>query len=200
MKLKDLRKAVDTRLLDEHLIIHLIAKESKVEPRILEDDPTPEGHKRAIEQFKKMAGSKSKAAFKTLLAKIAEKIEDREGAEFYTFPGGYGDTGNCSQCATWMQKILGGEIYGWEYGKNPEATIGEITDWYDHDFLLIDGHWLIDFWIFLGFPNGDAGTGIYDLKDKEDAAEVKRLYGPSENWEKSNPTILYDPWGSDTLK
>jgi len=90
-----------------------------------------------------------------------------------------------------MQKILGGQIYGWEYGQNPEAQIGKITSWEDHDFLLVDNRWL-----------GEAGAGLYDLKDKDkaDAVEVERLYGPREKWHKSQPSTLYDPWGSNTLK
>jgi len=79
MKLQNLRKVVDTTLPEDHLIIHLMVKESNVNPKMMEDDPTPADHQRSIESFKKAAGSKSKASLKQLLTKIADGIEDRDG-------------------------------------------------------------------------------------------------------------------------
>jgi hypothetical protein len=77
------------------------------------------------------------------------------------------------------------------FGKPENAFAGQ--QWqtvYDcvtgHDWLLVDGRWLVDFWIsaYLGIDRA-----LFDLESPADAMEVDRIYGAKSEWELAEAKI-----------
>lgn len=71
----------------------------------------------------------------------------------------------------------------WTGGAEAEVmarTEGVLSDAHGLDWMVVDGRWLVDNWSkqYLGAPKA-----VYDLNNPEDAALVKRLYPPRDEWE-----------------
>lgn len=168
-------------------------------PRQLPDDvedPTEEGFRKKVAELRAVADGSSKDSILSFFRKVRKEVEDYPGSEFFTMPGGFGDSGNCSQSAAWMIQILGGDLVGWNYGTNDAAAIVKETDWKDHDFVVTDKDILVDFWYWFNMRRSGR-HGVYDLSEEKDAAEATRLYGPRDRWSVTKGGIeLYNPWGA----
>jgi hypothetical protein len=63
-----------------------------------------------------------------------------------------------------------------------------------HDFCLVDGRWLVDFWAWRVFHERD----LYDLTNPRDSAIVSILYGDRSTWMDTQET--YWNWdGQDVV-
>lgn len=93
------------------------------------------------------------------------------------------DNGNpftiCTNGAAWLKDNFfpNSEIKGYEHDKNSTAEIGAWT--LGHDFLIVDGKYLVDFWYrhVQGMENAPI---ILDLEKQKDL--VKRYYGDITKW------------------
>ena len=83
----------------------------------------------------------------------------------------------CTYAAPAAARIFGGEVWGYFATDNPLASAGREAG--HHAFALIGGRYLIDVWR-IAFET--AGRAVYDLTT--DAAEVERIYGPRDLWER----------------
>ncbi len=83
----------------------------------------------------------------------------------------------CWQAAEASRKVLGGVRMGYFIADNPTAELGRSEG--GHDFLIVDGEWLVDFW-------AAAYCGERPLHNlKTDSVEIARLYGDQSKWENS---------------
>lgn len=82
----------------------------------------------------------------------------------------------CTHAAIETQKVVGGVIMGYTEEENPESSLAKGCG--GHDFLLVEDHWIVDFWAaaYIG------EMAIHDLCSAADAKEILRLYGPREKW------------------
>jgi hypothetical protein len=82
----------------------------------------------------------------------------------------------CIDCAREDQKNFGGTVHGYYHEDNPPAKdIGQEG----HNFLVTPDQFLIDRWI----KDVWGEKPIYDLKDPDDLAAVKSIYGNPAKWE-----------------
>lgn len=87
----------------------------------------------------------------------------------------------CGDAAYESREALGrGVIFGYSPQENPTAILGH--DEGGHDFLLVNGRFILDFWAATYYDYKPQ----YDLET--DAKEILQLYGPRENW-KPTPII-----------
>jgi hypothetical protein len=91
---------------------------------------------------------------------------------------GVGLVGRCTDTATWLAIQLGGDVYGYEHKNNPDAELG--TYEFGHDFVVVDGRWLVDWWAKDTYQLPD----LYDLEDPAVKDQVRRVYGDPARWEK----------------
>lgn len=105
--------------------------------------------------------------------RISENPEEGDGFE----------AGICSNSARWIRERLGrGDVYGYStYDEsapdyNPDATVG--ADEGGHDFLVVDGRWLVDWWNVAFVGNSD--WLVLDIKRQADL--VRQLYGDKRRW------------------
>jgi hypothetical protein len=83
----------------------------------------------------------------------------------------------CTNWARLMQRDLGGAVLGYAHADNPTAELGEVEG--GHDFLLLDGRYIVDGW---ALGTWDVGPGVWDREDPKDAAAIRRLYGDPATW------------------
>lgn len=85
----------------------------------------------------------------------------------------------CTDHADWAREQLGnGEIWGFFDDDNPGTATGKCAG--GHDFLVVDGRWIVDLWS--KFVACISDRAVFDLDSESDAAEVKRLFGDREKW------------------
>lgn len=100
---------------------------------------------------------------------------------------GIGLPGRCTDTAVHLARKFGGVVMGYRKDKNPGAVMGV----YGHDFAVIDGRWLADFWA----KDTMEYRWLYDLLDPVDQKEAWSVYGEPGNWEEMPASDFerYDP-------
>lgn len=86
----------------------------------------------------------------------------------------------CTQTAAYIAAQLGGEVWGYEYADNPEALLGKWE--FGHDFALIDGRFIVDWWATEYGSEPIDHPGVLDLTDATDGARAAAWYGRREQW------------------
>lgn len=90
--------------------------------------------------------------------------------------------GMCSWTAAIFTWEFNGQQIGYTHGRehgwpaNDSAVI--VAKDLGHDFCLIDGRWLVDFWAWRVFHERD----LYDLQNPRDNTIVNALYGDRSAW------------------
>ena len=111
-------------------------------------------------------------------ALIAEETYD-EDEEIWIFADGSA----CAVCTSSAKRIAGefdGEVFGYFSKMNPAAEIGG-TLCGGHDFVLIAGRWIVDYWAF--HVARVVQTPVLDLDSPGDRQLASRLLGEREAWE-----------------
>lgn len=87
----------------------------------------------------------------------------------------------CTTGARWLKKHFfpNAVVTGYSIDDNPTAKIGE--DIYGHDFLIVDGKYLVDFWY--RFVTRQERTAPIVLDLKKDKKLIEKYYGDSSKWE-----------------
>lgn len=88
----------------------------------------------------------------------------------------------CTLSARLFAQRLNGAVYGYDHKANPTAIIGRYE--FGHDFALIDGHILIDWWATEYGSGTDGHPGVLDLDIAAEAALIRRWYGDRARWER----------------
>ncbi len=133
-----------------------------------------------------MTASDSTASRRAALAAfvretVLQTVPD-EGSDRARLPDG-ADAAVSSHGALYMQECLGGVIMGYFHNDNPSALLGEAEG--GHDFLLVDGRFIVDLW---GYDyDGRVPEGVLDLDDPRDAAFITALYGSRDSWVVTEP-------------
>lgn len=91
---------------------------------------------------------------------------------------GVGVVGTCTSSSVYLSSRLGGEVYGYSSDSNPDAVVGK--DEFGHDFAVIGGRYLVDFWARDTYQHRD----LYDLWDPDDRLVVQKMYGDRRKWQK----------------
>lgn len=86
----------------------------------------------------------------------------------------------CTLTAKYIATQLGGEVWGYQHDKNPTAVLGKWE--LGHDFALIDGRFLVDWWATEYGSKVAEHPGVLDLADPVDAARVRSWYGEKIRW------------------
>ena len=94
---------------------------------------------------------------------------------------GVGVVGNCTYTSVYLASRLGGDVYGYQIKDNSKAIVG--SGEFGHDFVLIGGKFLVDFWAKDTYEYRD----LYDLSKLKDAQEVLKMYGSMKFWTKMSP-------------
>lgn len=89
---------------------------------------------------------------------------------------GVGSPGRCTNTAVWLADRLGGLVYGYSVEDNPSAEIGALEG--GHDFAVVDGRWLADFWAKDSYQLPD----LYDMNSPREMASVVKRYGDPSRW------------------
>lgn len=97
---------------------------------------------------------------------------------------GVGVVGTCTDSAVHLAELLGGDVLGYSIDENPTAELG--VNEFGHDFAVVDGRWLVDFWAKDTYQLPD----LYDMNDPVEATEVRRLYGDPGKWDKMSAENL----------
>lgn len=111
-------------------------------------------------------------------ALIAEETYDDEESVWL-----FADGSPCSVCASSAQRIaheFDGEVFGYWSKANRAAAIGG-TLCEGHDFALIAGRWIVDYWAFR--VARVMQTPVLDLDTPQDRQLASRLFGEREAWE-----------------
>jgi hypothetical protein len=115
-------------------------------------------------------------------AKEEEQEEDSGPLYIEDDQGGF-EAGICTEGAEWLRERLGrGEVYGYDTDDpdapdyNPTAKVGEYAG--GHDFLIVDGRWLVDWWA--AYYEGTFDWVVLDMQKQ--AALVDELYGDRSTW------------------
>lgn len=109
--------------------------------------------------------------------------EAGHAAEYYDehlfLPGGQ-TMSICTFSARHVAKLLGeGDLYGFQLRNNPSVTDREIILADGHDFLVVQGRYIVDPWYkFMGANE----QGVFDLQDQADLPKLKSIYGDPANW------------------
>lgn len=104
-------------------------------------------------------------------------------AEYYDehlfLPGGQ-TMSICTFSARHVATLLGeGDLYGFQVQNNPSVTDREIILADGHDFLVVQGRYIVDPWYkFMGANE----QGVFDLQDLADLPKLKAIYGNPANW------------------
>jgi hypothetical protein len=94
----------------------------------------------------------------------------------------------CTNWANLTRRYFGEDrtvVMGYLHENNETSVISEQYE--GHDFALVDGRFIVDGWVTgVGLERpGRATPGLYDLRNKDDADEIARLYGNRAAWEVS---------------
>lgn len=123
--------------------------------------------------------------------KLFQVMEDSclldEDEECHIFPTGKAFF-ICTNWANLTRRYFGEDrivVMGYLHIHNQASAISEQYE--GHDFAVLDGRFIVDGWITgVGLEQpGRATPGLYDLQNKDDAAEIARLYGDQTAWELS---------------
>lgn len=84
----------------------------------------------------------------------------------------------CTNGAEWVRDNFFPEavIMGYHHDNNPTAEIGEVEG--GHDFLILDGRYIIDFWYRSTYENDS--PILLDME--KDQSLVSRYYGDPATW------------------
>ena len=111
-------------------------------------------------------------------ALIAEETyDDEEGVWLFA------DGSACAVCTSSARRIareFGGEVFGYLSKMNPAAEIGGALCG-GHDFAVIAGRWIVDYWAF--HVARIVRTPVLDLDSPQDRQLASRLLGERAAWE-----------------
>lgn len=79
-----------------------------------------------------------------------------------------------------------GDVYGFANEDNP-VTNSEVSSGEGHDFAVIGGRYIVDLWI--SHFTGCEEQVVYDLKNPQDAAKIKEIFGDPEKWSVMMPGV-----------
>ena len=85
----------------------------------------------------------------------------------------------CTSSASQVARQFDGLVFGYYSSDNPTAQIG-LPNHEGHDFALIAGRWLVDYWAW--HVEGLGVTPIFNLSIDADRATATHLYGPTTKW------------------
>lgn len=85
----------------------------------------------------------------------------------------------CTNIASWLKETLftDAKVMGFDVESNPTAEIGQ--NCFGHDFLVIEGRYIIDFWYRFIEAKKDAPI-LLDMIDQKEL--VARYYGDPDKW------------------
>ncbi len=111
-------------------------------------------------------------------ALVAEETYDEE-EEIWVFADGSA----CAVCTSSAKRIarqFDGEVFGYSSKANPAAEIGGALCC-GHDFAIIAGRWIVDYWAF--HVARIIRTPVLDLDSPEDRQVASHLLGERAAWE-----------------
>ena len=86
----------------------------------------------------------------------------------------------CTLTAEYIAGQLGGEVWGYQHDQNPSALLGKWE--FGHDFALVGGRYIIDWWATEYGSEVGGHPGILDLAQPTDAARARAWYGDPACW------------------
>ena len=86
----------------------------------------------------------------------------------------------CTLTARHIAGQLGGEVWGYQHDENPTAVLGKWE--FGHDFALVDGRYLIDWWATEYGSEVNDHPGVLDLANPTDARRAAIWYGERALW------------------
>jgi hypothetical protein len=119
--------------------------------------------------------------FKAIITKQEASVLPDEG-DGSQFPDGSGPWAMCWAWVHDLEKRLGSERvkkFGFSEEDNPTSEIAELSG--GHDFAIVDGRYLVDGWA--QHVEQVHATGVFDLEDDAELADISRLYGDPRLWE-----------------
>jgi hypothetical protein len=119
--------------------------------------------------------SKIVKAFKAEDDRLAALPETEENGNPFTI---------CTNGARWIKEQFfpNAKVVGYQHDKNPTAEIGLWTC--GHDFLVIEGRYILDLWYRYITGDGDRAPILLDIHTQP--ALVKRYYGDINKWKEFN--------------
>jgi hypothetical protein len=104
----------------------------------------------------------------------------------------------CSNWAQDLHKRLGRRVvqYGFDDEENPTSEIAQLAG--GHDFAVVDGRHIVDGW--LAKVEQLHETGIFDLEDETQFADIIRFYGDPRCWKDSSTSAFLDETDENDLR
>lgn len=110
-----------------------------------------------------------------------EEIVDHDnesGENYCSIPGNNGYAVICTASASFLKKIVGGKVMGYSMKDNPGTSLENLSD--GHDFLFVDGRYIVDFWIKKIEELTD--RAVLDLQRNADKKIAREVYGLKSKW------------------
>jgi hypothetical protein len=114
-----------------------------------------------------------------------------------TFPNG-----SCwAICSSWAEDLhirLKSRVvqYGFDDEENETSEIAQLAG--GHDFAIVDGRYIVDGWLVKVEQMHD--TGVFDLEDEAQFADITRLYGDPRHWKNGSPFDFLDEDDEDDFR
>lgn len=114
-----------------------------------------------------------------------------------TFPDG-GDWAICSYWAQDLHKRLGARVvqYGFDDEENATSEIAQLAG--GHDFAVVDGRYIVDGWLVK--VEQMHKTGVFDLEDESQFADITRFYGDPRCWKDGSTFDFLDEDDEDDFR
>jgi len=116
------------------------------------------------------------ARFEHVVDSLESTVTQSKPDEESQFPNGLSACVCTHGAQTVCQSISRGVVMGYRHDDNPGTVCGEFAG--GHDFAVIDGRYIVDYWI--KWVACLADRAVFDLV--YDADEVRRLYGDKKRW------------------
>lgn len=99
-------------------------------------------------------------------------------ARCQAFPIEQDEIGRCTSTAATLAKQLGGKVVGYKEAPAAGAQVGEGDGEGGHDFALIGGRYIADWWAnsYYGHPD------LHDTQDPKQQDTIQQLYGDPKHW------------------
>jgi hypothetical protein len=98
-------------------------------------------------------------------------------------PATFPDGSNWAFCSNWAQdlhKRLGKRVVQYGFSDEDNETSEIAQDAGGHDFAVVDGRYIVDGWLVKVEQLHE--TGVFDLEDETQFADITRLYGDPRCW------------------
>jgi len=123
------------------------------------------------------------ALYRSALAELRELIaliESDEGEYLPDMPFSREGIGTCTVTAIWLAQRLRGQLGGYDITNNPTAELGQLEG--GHDFCLVGGRFIVDWWATEYAAVEPQHPGVLDLGDPAQAQLALRWYGDRNCW------------------